>query len=223
MIKCLKCGASNAPGSGFCEKCGSTLEGIPQGNAANKGTLKIVLIVLGVVILACVLCGLGGWVKERFGLRENNTANIAPPAPAKTPEPFKPAVNIPEFAGKGPEDFEKALGKAAQVTPITKTPEEMPGEFRHYHLEGITDTLQVRFYKGKAVAFNLTVQKEKQTKTPEELAKMAGFDMTGKRGDDPSPHARKWSGEFGGVKFKEITAVKSNVDNYYTLSVKVEQ
>lgn len=223
MIKCLKCGAPNAPGSGFCEKCGSTLEGIPQGKPANSGTLKIVLIVLGVVILACVLCGLGGWIQERFGLRENKTANTTTPAPAKTPEPAKPVVDLPALANKGPEDFEKALGKATQVTPITKTPEEMPGEFRHYPLEGITDTLQVRFYKGKAVAFNLTVQKEKQTKTPEELAKMAGFDMTGKSGNDPSPHARKWKGEFGGVNFSEITAVKSNVDNYYTLSVKVEQ
>lgn len=223
MVNCLKCGAPNAPGSGFCEKCGSTLEGISQGKTTNSGTLKVVLIVLGVVILACVLCGLGGWIQERFGLRENKAANIAPPAPAKTPEPYKPAVNIPELAGKSPEDFEKALGKATQVTPITNTPEEMPGEFRHYQLEGVTETLQVRFYKGRSVAFNLTVQKEKQTRTPEELAKMAGFDMTGNRGERASAYAQKWSGEFGGARFKEIIAVKTSTEGYHVLTVKVEQ
>jgi hypothetical protein len=153
-----------------------------------------------------------------------NTNRPATPAPSATPaaEAFKPWVDIPGLANKSPEEFDKAFGKAATVTAITKTPEEMPGEFRHYKVSGLEETLQVRFYKGKAVSFNITLAKAEQKKTAEELAKYAGFNLEGKRAERPSAYAAKWTGEFGGVQFSEITAVKSNTDDYYTLSAKVQ-
>lgn len=210
MIECSKCGGANKPGSGFCARCGSSGAGRLCLNSVNKRNLTIILILLGMLILAC-------------GKDPNAFNTNRPPAPATpTPEPFKPWVDIPALANKSPEEFDKAFGKAATITPITKTPEEMPGEFRHYKVSGLEETLQVRFYKGKAVSFNVTLAKAEQKKTAEELAKYAGFNTDGKRAERPSAHAAKWSGEFGGVQFSEITAVKSNVDDYYTLSAKVQ-
>lgn len=210
MIQCSKCSEAKKPGSGFCARCGNSAAGRLRLSPANKKNLTIILIVTGVFVLACS--------------KDPNAFNTSrPPAPATpTPEPFKPWVDIPALANKSPEEFDKAFGKAATVTPITKTPEEMPGEFRHYKVTGLEETLQVRFYKGKAVSFNVTLTKAEQKKTAEELVKYAGFNTEGKRAERPSAYVAKWSGEFGGVQFVEITAVKSNVDDYYTLSAKVQ-
>lgn len=210
MIKCSKCGAASER-EGFCATCGKSVIGRKRVNAGN---LAIVLIVAAVLVLGCS--------KDPNAFNTNRPATPAPPA-TPTPEPFKPWVDIPALANKAPGEFDKALGKAASVTPITKTPEEMPGEFRNYKISGLEETLQVRFYRGKAVFFNISLAKGEQKKTAEELAKYAGFDVEGKRAERPTAYAAKWSGEFGGAQFLEIIAVKSNTDDYYTLSAKVQQ
>lgn len=224
MIQCLKCGTANEPGSGFCSKCGEVLAGGQQVSPGNKKNLKIVFIIIGAVILLCVGCGIVGLLNERNYRGPTNVSNrTVVSSQTPTPEPAKPVVNMPAIANKTPEEVEKIVGKHIRIVPITSYPDQMPGEYRNYDLPEMKDSLTVRFYKGKAVFITFNVPDDKQPDTAEELAKMSGFDVSGKSADHPIPATSIWSGKFGDAEFVKVTTTKGNTSTYFVLNAEVRK
>lgn len=175
-----------------------------------RNSINLILILAGFVLLV-----VGCAPKSSTSTSNATKTNVAPTTTPQT----NVLVDLPQLANKTSQEVESLLGKSLRTVKITDTPDEMPGEFRNYSIGSMSDALQVRFHKDKAVAFVLTLPKDNQVATAKELANLAGIDVD--TGREASPYARKWSGEFNGVDFGEITALKSKVDDYYNLSVKL--
>lgn len=158
--------------------------------------------------------------KSATAKADNGGADAKPAATAEPAAKMKPIVDIPQLANKSPEEVEKLIGKAVEVDQIKSHSEYYPGEFRNYEIAGLKDSVQVRFYKGKAIAFVLTLPSDKQTKTAEDLAKLGGFDVSS--GRQAGVYAVAFDGTFNGVVFQEVKALKSKVDDFYNLTAKVQ-
>lgn len=122
---------------------------------------------------------------------------------------IKPLFNVTELANKSATVIDSALGKPTSVTPITSYPEQMPGEYREYTLSD-GSTMQVKFYKDKAVTF--TVWLKNPTATSRQALRYFGISMEDvmplpiiRKG----PAGRTWSGTVKGVAFKEISSQAS--------------
>ena len=156
------------------------------------------------------------WLGLILGCTNNsNRLNSQPPANSNSQvssQPaIKPVVNIPQLIGKSPTELDKVLGKPAAVTKITNDPEMMPGEYRDYKIENTTgnvtqEGLMVRFHKGQAVHF--TFDLPRLTDTPEEALLMAGINVKGTAAKIKAPLADRWTGNFNGVDFKDVAALK---------------
>lgn len=123
----------------------------------------------------------------------------------------KPIFDIPSMAGKSPSEIEKVLGKPKVKTPITRSPEQMPGEFREYKIKGsqlnlTVYGLMVRYYQERAVHFSLDLTTS--TDSAEEALAMAGIDTKGSSPTIKAPMATRWKNvSFNGVTFKDIAVL----------------
>ena len=226
MIQCSKCGAPNETGSGFCAKCGNPVMGNPAVSPGNKKNLKTILIVIGLVIGLCVLCGVIGGLNEKFRFLDSDKANKqSPPAAnstpvpaAATPEPVKAAVNIPAIWNKSPEEVEKLVGRHLKITPITGSPDQMPGEYRNYDLPGMDDALNLRFYKGKVAHITVNIPDDSQLKSDVDTAKMVGLDVSDKPVKNPIKQTSIWTGNFGEATNLKITTTSGNRTAYFVIT-----
>jgi len=114
-------------------------------------------------------------------------------------------------------------GKATQTSIVSEPPQEVPGEMRTYDLADMKHALSVRFYKGKAVAFTITVPAQRAFKTPEEIGKMAGFDLADKPPAKATEYVSLWNGEFGKVRFAEVTIGKGPKSDYNLVRARIQQ
>lgn len=158
----------------------------------------------------------------------SSTNGTVPPSNAnKTPatQTQEPAIwaNLPDLANKTPEEVENALGKATDVARVTEPPQEVPGENRTFDLANMKGALIVRFYKGKAAAFSINVPKGQELKTPEELGKLAGFDLAGKRPAKATDFVSQWNGQFGSAKFAEVTIGKGPKSDYNLVRARIQR
>ena len=161
---------------------------------------------------------------------DNNTNR---PNAQQTPNPnrqvageptIKPIVDIPQLIGKSQSDLDKALGKPSAITRITDDPDMMPGEFRDYRIENTTGKvtqygLMVRFHKGKAVHF--TFDLPRLTDTPEQALLIAGINVEGTP-KIKAPLADRWTGNFNGIDFKDVAALKMDSDGKRYSTVQAE-
>lgn len=117
----------------------------------------------------------------------------------------QPIVDLPQLAYAEPAAVERTLGKPTSITPITNAPQNMPGEYRHYAVtqkHGPAGDLQVRYYKGVAISFVLTVPPTLLQSRPEFVANLGGLAIeTNGNGDSTW---REWSGSFAGIQFDDI-------------------
>lgn len=169
-------------------------------NLATSNLLLVFLIWLGVV-LACADSG------NNLNSQQPATSNSQAPGQPAT----KPVVDIPRLMGRSPAELDKVLGKPAAVTKITDDPDMMPGEYRDYKIENTTGSvtqegLMVRFYRGQAIHFTLDLPTP--TDTPEEALLAAGIDVKGADSKIKAPLAERWAGNFNGVEFKDLAALK---------------
>jgi hypothetical protein len=140
----------------------------------------------------------------------------------------KAVLDVPQLIGKSPADFEKVLGPAVRVTKITNDPDMMPGEYRDYKIANTLgsmteDGLWVRFYRG--VAHHITLDLPKLVDTPEEALLMAGIDVRGTAARIKAPIADRWTGNFNGINFKDVAALKldSAMKKYSTVQAELAQ
>jgi hypothetical protein len=147
------------------------------------------------------------------------------PAADVSPAPQAPEswVNIPGLANKTPEELESVAGKHVTITPVTEPPQEVPGEYRTYNLSDMKEALSVRFYKGKAVAFTISLPKGRELKTAAELGKAVGFDLTGKAPAKATDFMSQWNGQFGSARFAEVTIGKSATTDYNLVRARIQQ
>lgn len=100
------------------------------------------------------------------------------PTPQNTPSPqkseIKPLIDFFSLANKSAAEVEKIYGKPSFVD--TKFVQSKDGEFRIYD-KSSKRFLQVDYFKGKAVAFYLSIPEASQTKSPEEALKLCGLNL----------------------------------------------
>jgi hypothetical protein len=132
-----------------------------------------------------------------------------PSQPSRTSA--KTILSIPKLALKSPATVEKELGHPTQVTAITSTPEQMPGEFRHYTTFSQKDPAQVRYHRGKAVQFTIYV--DSVTTDALYLLERLGFQGLPAAPDVEAPAALRWKDKrVGSVGFTEISVENSEFD-----------
>jgi hypothetical protein len=202
--------------------------------------IKISLLIIGTAAALCLGCGNSNTSQpvpagDKPGNASPNTntstinTNRGPETPANNagdirtlPEVSGTWINIPGLANKTPQEIEGTLGKSTDVEPVTEPPQEVPGEYRIYGLPDMKGALSVRFYKGKAVAFTMEVPKGKELKTAEELGKVAGFDLAGKKPAKSTDFMSQWNGQFGPAKFAEVTIGKSAKTDYNFVRARIQ-
>jgi len=160
-----------------------------------------------------------------FGCQKANETNKiseqnSKPVPSNTPNIIIESagkIDVPRLAGKGAEELDKTLGKPEKITPATVA-REMPGEYRLYKTEGNPKGLSVRFYKDKAVRFNLILEKPFAS-AREALLETFNIDVKDAAPtiEKNEPLSQKWQGEFSGVKFATVYAKKDKAGGQFMM------
>lgn len=128
------------------------------------------------------------------------------PEPAKVAETEKRSekVDLTKLAGRSAAEFDGYFGKATKISPATN-PIEKPGEYRQYEVTGNPKGLSVRFFKDRAVRFNLFVEPGDSARKM--LKEHFGIDVGNSPADTKSePLSEKFKGKFSGVEFLTIYA-----------------
>jgi hypothetical protein len=142
------------------------------------------------------------------------------PVPSNTPNLITEnavKADVPRLAGKTAAEIDKILGKPDKITPATIA-REMPGEYRLYKIAGNPKGLSVRFYKGKAVRFNLILGNPFAS-AREALLETFNIDVKNSAPtvDKNEPLSEKWQGTFGGVRFATVYAKKDKQDGQFVM------
>lgn len=139
-ITCLQCGHRWRPG---------------RPTATSRVSAIVVLLVFGFFCVMCI-----GLMTSSLSDRPERSAE----EPRKTPagngpraesppesvsQPAAAVVDVPALAGLSAEAVDAIFGPPKSVTPITETPEEMPGEYRDYSKDG--NSLTVYMYRGRVI------------------------------------------------------------------------
>jgi len=160
-----------------------------------------------------------------FGCQKAEESKISD-APVSTPEivrtstpkpESKAKIDVPQLAGKSPEELDKILGKPEKITPATVA-KETPGEYRLYKTEGNPKGLSVRFYRGKAVRFNIILEKSFAA-AKDALLETFNIDVKNipPTIEKAEPLSQKWQGEFGGVRFTTVYAKKDKPNGQFVM------
>jgi hypothetical protein len=126
----------------------------------------------------------------------------------------KPLCDVSDLAGQTPKDVEKLIGKAKRVTPITRNPEEMPGEFREFSFTLPGDSSQsvemlVRFYRGVAVRFVIEFPEKTDFRTPEQVLPLFGSKFAGLKAGQQFPNGWIWKDVWAsGMNWRGISVLK---------------
>jgi hypothetical protein len=135
--------------------------------------------------------------------------------PTVAVNPMQSTVDVPKLANKSTVELDKVFGQPEKVTLATVS-NEMPGEYRLYKMAGHPKGLSVRFYKDKAVRFNLILgMPEKSSR--DALLKYFNLDatkMTTVRGDSLS---ETWKGAANGVNFSTAYAKREKARSDFVM------
>ena len=142
-------------------------------------------------------------------------------APSPTP-PIAVVVDVPKLAHQSPSEFERIFGKAVEVKAVKGDAGQMPGEYRLYQIPNHPQGLSVHFYNGHALIFNLVLG-ELQKAPGDALAKYFAIDVGKTAPIEKTRFLEKWRGQFSGVNFVSVYAMKERVerDDYKLLHAEV--
>ena len=124
-------------------------------------------------------------------------------------------IDIPKFANKSAAELDKLLGQPEKVTPATLAG-EMPGEYRLYKMAGHPKGLSIRFYKDKAVRFNLILGTPEKS-SRDALLKYFNIDvskMTSVKGESLS---ETWKGASNGTNFSTAYAKREDAKGNFVM------
>ena len=146
----------------------------------------------------------------------------APPTLAKSvrKKSGEPQLQITQVAGKSPDDVQRILGKATEVTPITNSSEDMPGEYRDYKSGRLRVTVQ--FFRGHAIGAAIDID-DPPAKSSSEALRLVGLSSseltkTFETAENAriKLHAIRWRGIVDGVEIEDVSATMSE-GNAWTL------
>ncbi len=126
------------------------------------------------------------------------------PKPAKSitsPPPgyAQNSVDVPKFANKSAEEVEKLFGPPEKITPATVV-SEVPGDYRLYRISGHSKGLSVRYFREKAVRFNLLLGTPEKS-AQEALLKFFKIDVSKMAPVSGESLSVIWKGESNGTLF----------------------
>lgn len=158
-----------------------------------------------------------------FGCQKAEDANNFNQASLKPTETIVPKpesasrIDVPKLAGKTAEELDQVFGKPEKITPATVA-KEMPGEYRLYKISGNSKGLSVRFYRGKAVRFNLILEKPFAS-AQDALRQTFNIDVKNAPPtvEKNEPLSQKWQGGFGGVRFATVYAKKDTANGKFVM------
>jgi hypothetical protein len=224
IIQCPSCRQENHSDAEFCSNCGVDFTpSATPGKMKNKGLLYLVGGILALLAVVCSICGVVGWLEDKkkqanVAMADNTNpanTNSAPTAAPSVQAPAKIYANLPELANKTVAEVESKLGASGRVTKVEnklKQADFVEGENREYKVQGTqTITLQIFFYKGKAIEFKIEhVEYDDRTNTADEFAERFGFLNTKMTPSDNSENYKSiWRGvKFGEIEFKELEIIK---------------
>lgn len=124
-------------------------------------------------------------------------------------------VDVQPLGGAPVAAVEEALGRPSSVTPITDVPGHMPGEIREYSLPGIHQPTAIRFQRGRAAFFAVSLPAP--VATAEEALQMVGLRPDELTLLDSGESARWWVGQ----GFIRIGALANPQGNYTQVQAEV--
>ena len=206
-MKCSNCNTQFTDARQFCANCGASF----SGKSPNKNTLIIVAAVLGALVFSCVICGISGALVPETPKKEKTERKTSDASTdAEKPQKKTLIIDVPKLVNKPPKSVEKLLGKPVKTEKITQIKEYMPGEHRNYSSE-FTHMFTVRYYKGKAVDFNLYLNEKLSTN---EILVRMGIDESTLKLELSNDVAKAWTGTFSNLDYK-IRALKKSENTSY--------
>lgn len=160
-----------------------------------------------------------------FGCQSAQEETKSEPKAALSPTPVSAAtvspkaaqnsIDVAKLVGKPAAELDKALGAPEKITPAAVA-KEMPGEYRLYKLNGHPKGLSVRFYKDKAVRFNLLLGTPEKS-AREALQKYFGIDVSKMKPVKGDPLSETWNGSSNGVNFATAYAKREKAGGDFVM------
>ncbi len=126
-------------------------------------------------------------------------------------------IDIDNLVNQSASYVDSVVG-TPEITPITKYPSMMPGEFRYYRLHG--GSANIQFYKGQAKLF--TIEFSSSTSSPLGAAARCGFEIGELGGLQKLPAGRKWTRvHTQNALYKHITVIKDSTGQYSIFQAEV--
>ena len=179
--------------------------------------MEIILIIkkvssIPLIVLLCLTFSCQSAQENKLEVKSESSPIIT-----KTVEPkeLKHSIDVSKLVNKSATELDKTFGEPEKITPAAIA-KEMPGEYRLYKMADHPKGLSVRFYKDKAVRFNLILG------TPEKSASQAllkNFNidvskMTSVKGESLS---ETWKGNFNGVNFSTAYAKREKAGSEFIM------
>jgi len=129
---------------------------------------------------------------------------------------------VTEIALQNASEVEEVLGAPDEVLPITRNKSQMPGEFREYVLPNDI-FVQVRFHKGLAVAFVITLKEG--PRSPEAALRLVGLDAADLTVLSKTPSSMSWRGGALGLQFDklEVSTPPDDVSRWNKVEVAIKR
>ena len=201
-IPCPECKRQISETADSCPKCGYKLTPeeaakIKQKNQAIQIGCTILLVVVSIPILISI------------AQQDCSSSHQTKPASIST---YQIRIDVDNLVNQSASYVDGVLGMPSEITPITKYPSMMPGEFRYYHLSD-GSTANVQFYKGQAKLFQIVVSTPEYS--PQRLARRFGFDIGELGGLKNTAASTIWSRvHTENARYKRVTAVKNSAGRY---------
>jgi hypothetical protein len=146
---------------------------------------------------------------------KTETKTIAPTPTVVSLTPTQTMAEVPKLVNKSAAELDKTFGPPEKITPATIA-RETPGEYRLYKLTGHPKGLSVRFYKDKAVRFNLLLGTPEKS-SREALLKFFGIDVSKMSTVRSESLSETWKGVSNGVNFATAYAKREKAGGDFVM------
>ena len=206
-IPCPECKKQISDTAGSCQKCGHKLTSEEVAKIKKEqqtlqrfgiGCLILLILVLLVVIIGSI---------------QNKSKT------SSSYQRSKILIDVDNLANQSAAYVDSVLGTPSEITPITKYPSMMPGEFRYYLLSD-RSTANIQFYKDQAKRF--TINFSSSASSPLDAAARCGFEIGELGGLQKLPTGRKWTRiRTANTLYDHVTVVKNSAGKYSVLQAVV--
>ncbi len=209
-IPCPECKRQISETADSCPKCGYKLT--PEEAAKIKKRQQDYYIGCSIAAVVVVLLP---FIVVLIGKNSNTSSrqrNSPSTSTYRTTQNATVRIDVDNLANRSSSFVDNVLGMSPEITPITKYPSMMPGEFRYYEFSD-GSSANIQFYKGQAKLFQMTVSTPEYS--PQRLARRFGFDIGELGGIKNTPASTIWTRvHTQNARYKRVMAVKNSAGKY---------